>query len=84
MLLEKEREAHHKVCGEFLSREAVDYLHQAGVDPLQLGAAEINMSAAAAGVPLGIRVNAFCPTAITRQSRKWFVKDGLRIRMTRQ
>ena len=35
------------------------------------------MSAAAAGVPLGIRVNAFCPTAITRQSRKWFVKDGL-------
>ncbi len=42
VLLEKEREAHHKVCGEFLSREAVDYLHQAGVDPLQLGAAEIN------------------------------------------
>jgi flavin-dependent dehydrogenase len=40
-LLEKERSAHHKVCGEFLSREAVDYLRQAGVDPLDLGAATI-------------------------------------------
>ena len=26
VLLEKEREAHHKVCGEFLSREAIHYL----------------------------------------------------------
>jgi flavin-dependent dehydrogenase len=41
VLLEKERSAHHKVCGEFLSREAVEYLRQAGVDPLALGAATI-------------------------------------------
>ena len=27
-LLEKERSANHKVCGEFLSPEAVDYLRQ--------------------------------------------------------
>lgn len=40
-LLERERSAHHKVCGEFLSHEAVEYLHQAGVDPLALGAAPI-------------------------------------------
>ena len=40
-LLEKERTAHHKVCGEFLSPEAVEYLHQAGVEPLALGAATI-------------------------------------------
>jgi flavin-dependent dehydrogenase len=40
-LLEKERSAHHKVCGEFLSREAVEYLHQVGIDPLELGAATI-------------------------------------------
>ncbi len=40
-LLEKENSAHHKVCGEFLSREAVDYLRQAGIDPLKLGAATI-------------------------------------------
>jgi flavin-dependent dehydrogenase len=37
-LLEKERAAHHKVCGEFLSPEAVGYLRQAGIDPLRLGA----------------------------------------------
>ena len=40
-LLEKESSAHHKVCGEFLSREAVEYLHQVGIDPLELGAATI-------------------------------------------
>ena len=38
MLLEKEREAHHKVCGEFLSREAIHYLQLAGIEPLHLGA----------------------------------------------
>jgi flavin-dependent dehydrogenase len=41
VLLEKERDAHHKVCGEFLSREAVAYLAQAGIEPRQLGAATI-------------------------------------------
>ena len=41
LLLEKERAAHHKVCGEFLSPEAVSYLQQAGVDPLNLGAVPI-------------------------------------------
>jgi menaquinone-9 beta-reductase len=41
LLVEKERTAHHKVCGEFLSPEAVDYLCQAGVDPLRLGAVSI-------------------------------------------
>jgi flavin-dependent dehydrogenase len=40
-LLEKESSAHHKVCGEFLSREAVEYLLQVGIDPLELGAATI-------------------------------------------
>jgi flavin-dependent dehydrogenase len=40
-LLEKERSAHHKVCGEFLSREAVEYLKSAGIDPFDLGAAAI-------------------------------------------
>jgi flavin-dependent dehydrogenase len=37
-LLERERGPHHKVCGEFLSREAVAYLGQAGVDAVSLGA----------------------------------------------
>jgi flavin-dependent dehydrogenase len=41
LLLEKEGCAHHKVCGEFLSAEAVAYLRQAGVDPVSLGAVPI-------------------------------------------
>ena len=40
-LLEKERTPHHKVCGEFLSREAIVYLRQVGIDPKELGAATI-------------------------------------------
>ena len=42
MLLEKERDAHHKVCGEFLSREAIHYLRLAGIKPLHLGAHPIH------------------------------------------
>jgi flavin-dependent dehydrogenase len=38
LLVERERTAHHKVCGEFLSPEAVEYLCEAGVDPVPLGA----------------------------------------------
>ena len=40
-LVERERKAHHKVCGEFLSPEAIDYLRQVDVDPLRLGAVQI-------------------------------------------
>jgi flavin-dependent dehydrogenase len=40
-LIEKEREPHHKVCGEFLSPEAIGYLQQIGIDLLSLGAASI-------------------------------------------
>jgi menaquinone-9 beta-reductase len=38
VLLEKQREAHDKVCGEFLSAEAIGYLHRAGVDVQAAGA----------------------------------------------
>lgn len=41
-LIEKERVAHHKVCGEFLSHEAVEYLQRAGLSPFHLGAATIH------------------------------------------
>jgi flavin-dependent dehydrogenase len=40
-LIEKETGPHHKVCGEFLSREAVEYLQQAGLSLCELGAAPI-------------------------------------------
>lgn len=41
LLIERERAAHHKVCGEFLSREAVHYLHQLGINLCDLGAESI-------------------------------------------
>ncbi len=52
VLLEKESGPHHKVCGEFLSLEAVDYLHQAGVAPLELGATVIRGLRLSAGSKL--------------------------------
>jgi len=42
-LIERERCAHHKVCGEFLSREAIDYLEAAGLDLPSLGAQPIRI-----------------------------------------
>lgn len=49
VLVERERGAHHKVCGEFLSPEAVGYLRAAGVDPAALGAPSIDHLRLAAG-----------------------------------
>jgi flavin-dependent dehydrogenase len=40
-LIERETAPHHKVCGEFLSIEAVAHLRQLGIDPLALGAQPI-------------------------------------------
>ncbi|MFZ0303582.1 MAG: FAD-dependent monooxygenase [Terracidiphilus sp.] len=48
-LLERERGPHHKVCGEFLSAEAVEYLERAGVSPVALGAEPIRMVRLCAG-----------------------------------
>jgi flavin-dependent dehydrogenase len=42
-LIERARGPHHKVCGEFLSAEAVEYLERAGVSPVALDAAPIHM-----------------------------------------
>ena len=41
MLVEKESEPRDKVCGEFLSREAIGYLHSVSVFPEHLGAKSI-------------------------------------------
>jgi flavin-dependent dehydrogenase len=42
VLLEKKSIPHHKVCGEFLSREAIHYLSQIGIDLIALGAQPIS------------------------------------------
>ena len=49
VLLEREDGPHDKVCGEFLSREAVLYLNALGVDPRALGARTIDRLRLAAG-----------------------------------
>ncbi len=49
VLIEKESGPHDKVCGEFLSREAVDYLQQVGIAPLDLGATTIRTLRLSAG-----------------------------------
>ena len=60
LLLEKETEPHHKVCGEFLSYEAQHYLKKLGVDLLALGAAPLDKIRVTRGnqllsVPLGFQ-----------------------------
>jgi menaquinone-9 beta-reductase len=42
VLLERERAAHDKVCGEFLSHEAIGYLRQIGIEARDLGAVAID------------------------------------------
>jgi flavin-dependent dehydrogenase len=41
LLLEREAQPRHKVCGEFLSREALAYLKQLGIDAAAIGAVPI-------------------------------------------
>ncbi|MGB9079055.1 MAG: FAD-dependent monooxygenase, partial [Terracidiphilus sp.] len=48
-LVERERGAHDKVCGEFLSREAVAYLAQVGLELASLGAVAIDRVRLGAG-----------------------------------
>jgi flavin-dependent dehydrogenase len=38
VMIEKSKEAQHKVCGEFLSPESLPFLRQIGIHPEQLGA----------------------------------------------
>ncbi len=42
MLVERERVPTHKVCGEFLSGEALLYLRRLGMDPSRLGGVPLN------------------------------------------
>jgi flavin-dependent dehydrogenase len=49
VLLEREAGPHDKVCGEFLSREAILYLNALGVDPSALGACRIHSVRLAGG-----------------------------------
>ncbi|HLH12007.1 MAG TPA: FAD-dependent oxidoreductase [Methylovirgula sp.] len=55
LLIERQSGPHHKVCGEFLSEEAVFYLYELGIDPEKLGAVPItNVSLAAGKSPIDV------------------------------
>ncbi|WP_188311940.1 NAD(P)/FAD-dependent oxidoreductase [Salinarimonas soli] len=64
VLLEREREPRHKICGEFVSIEAQGALAQVGIDPAALGGAPIDMvrlvhGESAAESPLPFRAYGF-------------------------
>jgi len=42
LLIERERAAHDKICGEFISHEAQSYLARLGIAPMALGAVRID------------------------------------------
>ncbi len=42
VLVERTTAAHDKMCGEFVSAEAIDYLRRLGVDPVALGAVPVH------------------------------------------
>jgi flavin-dependent dehydrogenase len=89
VLVEREREACHKVCGEFLSREANHYLDQLGIAPLALGAEVIHTlrlcsgrRAAAAPLPfqaLSLSRRALDEALLTRAAEKCEVVRGVAV-----
>lgn len=66
-LIEREPAPRHKVCGEFLSGEALEDLHALGIDVAALGAAPIGMVRLAAA---GRAAEAPLPFAAASLSRK--------------
>ena len=68
VLLEKSAAAHHKVCGEFLSGEALDYLAGLGVDLPALGAVPIRRVRLAARSLIAETDLPFPASSLTRRS----------------
>ena len=67
LLIEREQGAHHKVCGEFLSPEAIAYLRQAGVDPVQLGATPVSKLRVSAKARVVETELPFCALSVSRR-----------------
>jgi len=79
-LIEKERAAHDKVCGEFLSQEAVAYLRQSGISARDLGAVPIRIVGLSAG---GASAEARLPFSALSLSRR-VLDEALLVRAARQ
>ena len=67
-LIEQHAIAHHKVCGEFLSTEALGYLRMLGVDPLALGAVPITHMRLATGTHVAQTALPFPALSLTRRT----------------
>jgi flavin-dependent dehydrogenase len=67
VLLERESGPHDKVCGEFLSREAVLYLQALGLDPARLGGVAIDRLALASGDRVGAVALPFAGSSLSRR-----------------
>ena len=67
VLIEKESQAHHKVCGEFLSQEALVYLLALGVEVAALGAVPINSVRLAGRFGVSEALLPFASKALTRR-----------------
>ena len=66
-LIEQHAAPHHKVCGEFLSAEALDYLKQLGVSVEALGAVPITGVRVAAGRSVAQAALPFRALSLTRR-----------------
>jgi flavin-dependent dehydrogenase len=66
-LVERSAHAHDKVCGEFLSGEAIADLHALGVDPVRLGAVPIDRVRLAGRWPLREAPLPFPALSLTRR-----------------
>lgn len=66
-ILEKTSTPHDKVCGEFLSHEAVHYLRALGIDPAGLGAAAVSNVRLARGGVIGEYGLPFTGISLTRR-----------------
>ncbi len=67
-LIEGQATAHHKVCGEFLSTEALRYLRMLGVDPLALGAVPITHVRLGTGTHVAQAALPFPALSLTRRT----------------
>jgi len=67
-LIERETTARHKVCGEFLSGEALDDLHALGIDAAALGAVPIDCVRLAAAGRAAEAPLPFPAASLTRRS----------------
>ena len=67
VLIERTPGPHDKVCGEFISQEAAQYLHALGIEPRALGAEPIEAVRLSAGEPVAAAALPFTALSLSRR-----------------